>query len=94
MIESTQAADFLTHFAELPDRRESWKIRHPLTEIILLCLCAVISGADTLKDIVTYGKTKLEFLRQFSPFTHGIPSKDTIGRLLANLNPKAFPLRW
>lgn len=87
----------MTHFSELPDTRESWKVHHLLTKILLLCLCAVISGADTIKDIATYGKTKLEFLRQFSPFVHGSPSKDTIGRVLANLNAKAFQacfLEW
>jgi predicted transposase YbfD/YdcC len=90
MIEGPQGVDFLTHFSKLPDSREFWKVQHPLAEILLLCLCAVISGADGIKDIATYGKTKLDFLRQFSPFTHGSPSESTIGRLLANLNPKAF----
>jgi predicted transposase YbfD/YdcC len=89
-IESSRSADFLTRFSELPDTREPWKIRHTVSEILLVCLCAVIGGADTVKDIATYGKTKLEFLRQFSAYSYGTPSKDTIRRLLADLNPKAF----
>lgn len=90
MIESPQPVDFVAHFSQLIDIRQSEKVFYPLAEILLLCLCAVIGGGDEIEDIVIYGNSKLDFLRQFSPFTHGIPSHNTIGRVLANLNPKAF----
>lgn len=90
MLEGRIRIGFLEHFEDLPDPRQSWKVLYPLNEILLLALCAVISGAENWKDIATYGSGKLVFLRQFSPFANGAPSEDTLGEVFANLNPKAF----
>jgi hypothetical protein len=38
---------FLDHFKELPDPRQHGKITYPLGEVLLLCLLAVLGGAET-----------------------------------------------
>ena len=38
--------EFLEHFASIEDPRQAGKILYPLSEIFLLVLCVVISGAD------------------------------------------------
>jgi len=38
--------DFLEHFLALPDPRQGKKVLYPLDEVLLLTLCAVLSGAD------------------------------------------------
>ena len=38
---------FLKHFRELPDHRQAGKVTYPLDEVLLLCLLAVLTGADT-----------------------------------------------
>ena len=38
---------FLNHFKDLPDPRQRGKVMYPLDEILLLCLLAVLAGADT-----------------------------------------------
>jgi predicted transposase YbfD/YdcC len=81
---------FLKHFEDLSDPRQLWKVSYPLEEILILSLCAVVSGADTFKDIALYGRQKLEFLCRFSPFINGVPSEDVLGDLFANLNPRVF----
>ena len=53
----------------------------------MLCLCAVICGADTVMTIERYGHNKIDFLKQWIPFPHGIPSHNTIARVLPKLNP-------
>jgi len=60
---------FLEHFATLEDRRQQSKVQFPLDEVLLLVLCAVISGADGWVEIATWGKKKLDFLRRFLPYT-------------------------
>jgi predicted transposase YbfD/YdcC len=66
---------------------------HPLPEILLLTLCAVICSADTFVAIEHFGHSKLSLLRRLLPFKHGIPSHDTLGRVFARLDPEAFE-RW
>lgn len=46
---------FLKHFRELPDHRQAGKVTYPLDEVLLLCLLAVLAGADTFVDIARFG---------------------------------------
>jgi len=61
----------LDYFKDLPDRRQRGKAVYPLEEILLLCLLAVIAGADSLIDIARFGEKKLDLLRRFRPFRRG-----------------------
>jgi hypothetical protein len=61
-----------------------------LPEILLLLLGATLAGADDLVEIELWGKQQLAFLRRFRPFTHGIPSHDTLGAVLGALDPDLF----
>ena len=36
-----EAVGFLSHFSDLPDRRQAGKVIYPLDEVLLLCLLAV-----------------------------------------------------
>ena len=62
-----QAVVFLSHFMDLPDPRQRSKIVYPLDEILLLCLLAVLVGAETIADIARFGEKKLVLLRRFLP---------------------------
>ncbi len=81
---------FLEYVNDLPDARQSGKVKYPLDEILLLCLFAVLAGADTITDIAKYGRHKLEFLRQFRPFADGTPAHDHLGDILAALDAEQF----
>ena len=59
---------FLNHFKDLPDARQFGKVKYPLDEILLLCLLAVVAGAETITEIAKFGRLKLAFLRRFRPF--------------------------
>lgn len=63
---------------------------HRLDEILLLCLCAVISGSESFVDIAEYGEEKLDFLRTLAPFAHGISSHDTLSAVFRVLDPDEF----
>ena len=81
---------FLSHFAALRDPRQLAKVLYPLTEILLLMLCATISGADDFVEIELWGSERHEFLRRFLPFERGIPSHDTLCDVIAALDPGLF----
>ena len=87
---SDRPIEFLKSFADLEDPRQQAKVLYPLEEILLLCLCAVISGADCWVEVALYGQQRLAFLRRFLPFRHGVPSHDQLGIVFAKLDAKAF----
>lgn len=78
------------YFGELADPRMGRNRRHKLIDIIVITVCAVISGCETWEDIEDYGKFKIDWLRRFLQLPHGIPSRDTIRRLFIRLDPQAF----
>ena len=81
---------FLSHFKDLQDPRQQAKVTYPLEEILLLCLLAVLAGAETITDIALFGRKKLDLLRRFRPFANGTPAHDHLGDILAVLDPEQF----
>lgn len=84
-----EVQSFVDMFAELPDPRLHRTRVHNLEAILFLCLCGVICGANDPVSIERFGKARREFLKQFVDLSGGIPSHDTIGRVLAKLDPDA-----
>jgi predicted transposase YbfD/YdcC len=85
-----EAVVFLSHFRDLPDPRQRGKVVYPLDEILLLCLLAVLAGAEAITDIARFGEKKLALLRRFRPYRDGTPSHDHLGDILASLEAEAF----
>jgi predicted transposase YbfD/YdcC len=81
---------FLSHFNDLPDPRQSGKVTYPSDEVLLLCLFAVLAGAETITDIARFGEKKRDLLRRFRPFADGTPAHDHLGDILATLDAEAF----
>lgn len=81
---------FLDHFKDLPDPRQRGKVIYPLDEVLLLCLLAVLGGAETFVDIARFGEKKIGLLRRFRPFRDGTPSHDHLGDIFATLDAAAF----
>jgi predicted transposase YbfD/YdcC len=81
---------FLSYFRDLHDPRQRGKVSYPLEEILLLCLLAVMAGAETITDIAVFGVKKLDLLRRFRPFRDGTPTHDHLGDILAALDAEQF----
>jgi predicted transposase YbfD/YdcC len=81
---------FLSYFKNLKDPRQQGKVDYPLEEILLLCLLAVLAGAETFVDIALFGRKKLGLLRRFRPFSSGTPAHDHLGDILAALDAEQF----
>jgi hypothetical protein len=80
---------FLQHFKDMPDRRQPGKVTYPLDEILLLCLLAVLAGAEAFTDIARFGEKKLDLLRRFRPFKDGRLRTTTS----ATFSPPSTPMR-
>ena len=79
------------------DPRQAKKVEHDLVELLVVAVCAVLSGADGFVEIEAWAKEKLEWLRQYLKLERGIPCHDTFGRVFAAIDPGEFGgafLRW
>ncbi len=85
-----EAIVFLYYFKHLNDPRQQGKVQYPLNEVLLLCLLAILAGAETIADIARFGEKKLALLRRFLPFRDGTPAHDHLGDILAVLDAEKF----
>ncbi len=81
---------FLRHFEGLRDPRQCGKVIYPLDEVLLLCLLAVLAGAECFTEVALFGTKKLALLRRFRPFKDGTPAHDHLGDILATLDAEQF----
>lgn len=81
---------FVRYFVNVPDPRVEYLCDHKLIAIIAIAICAVTCGADSWVEVEAYGRAKAEWLGTFLELRHGIPSHDTLGRVFALLDPRAF----
>jgi predicted transposase YbfD/YdcC len=81
---------FHEHFAVLTDPRCPCapNSRHLLMDILVIAVCAVISGAEGWEDIEEYGEANAEWLKDLLDLPHGIPGHDTFRRVLSQLDPE------
>jgi predicted transposase YbfD/YdcC len=86
----SEAVVFMHHFKDLPDPRQPGKVIYPLDEVLLLCLLAVLAGAECFVDIARFGAKKIELLRRFRSFRDGTPSHDQLGDIFATLDARKF----
>jgi predicted transposase YbfD/YdcC len=86
----SEAVVFLNHFKDLPDPRQPGKVIYPLDEVLLLCLLAVLAGAESFVDIARFGEKKIDILRRFRSFRDGTPSHDQLGDIFATLDAGKF----
>lgn len=80
---------FKKAFRRLPDPRAA-NAKHPLLELLVISLAAVVCGAASCAEIAEFGRSKEELLRLFLCLEHGIPSHDTFSRVFRLLEPQAF----
>ena len=82
--------DFLDTFEKIEDPRSTKNQLYTVSEILLVTLCAVICGACGWSDVELFGKSKINYLRQFLDFNNGVPSDDTLRRFYRSINPSEF----
>lgn len=84
-------------FGDLPDPRVQGRCDHKLVDIVLIAVCAVLSGAENWSEVEEFGQSKESWLNQYLELAAGIPSHDTFSRVFRLLDAAAFQscfMRW
>ena len=87
-METTMATSIIERFSSLSDPRILLKTSHKLIDIVVIALCAVISGADDWVEIADYGRIQQDWFKTFLKLPGGIPSHDTFGRVFSRIDPE------
>jgi predicted transposase YbfD/YdcC len=81
-------------FAALPDpRQRRTRIRYPLLSLIVIAICATVSGANNTEDMAVFARTHRAWLARLVKLPEDekeSPAHDTFDRVLAALDPVAF----
>lgn len=89
-FEELNIADWPKLFADIEDPRVDRAKLHSLSDILMLTLVALVAGAESWLDVAAFGRMKADCLRKFLSLKNGIPSHDTIGRVIGAINPLQF----
>ena len=87
----------LKYLDMVTDNRQEKKIRHKMRDIIALVFFAMLGNADEWEEIEIFGKGHEKFLRKYLELPNGIPSHDTIQRVIAMVSPdflQQFQVQW
>lgn len=84
-MEETQEKSIVAYFKDVEDPRGKQGRQHLLIDIIVIAICAVVSGADDWNAIEDYGKSKEEMLKKHLSLPWGIPTHDTYNRVFSAL---------
>jgi len=77
--------------ANAPDpRRQTRGKLHSLQDIVMITLCAVISGVEDWVGIEDFAEEREPWLRKCLSLPNGIPSHDTLSDVMGRIQPKAF----
>lgn len=79
-----------SHFEALEDPRVARTQYHPLINIVVIGISAVICGAQHFTEMEEFGRKKRDWLARFLDLKHGIPSHDTFNAVFARLKPEQF----
>jgi len=83
------------YFADLPDpRRETRNKLHKLHDILMIVLCAVLSGVEDWVGMADFAQEKEAWLREFLELPNGIPSHDTLSDVMGRIDPVAFRIAF
>lgn len=85
----------LVHWlGKLDDPRDGPALRYDLSELLVVAVCAILCGAQSVTDIAEWGEMRLNWLRRFLPLENGIASHDTFGRVFRLLDSRRFELAF
>ena len=82
--------DMITIIRNQNDTRYKPNVRHKMEDIILITLFGVLAKCDEWIEIESFAKKKENWLRKYLELPNGIPSHDTIQRVISLLDTQTL----
>ena len=89
--------ELLEKLTKIRDIRQEWKIKHKIGDIVAIVLFAMLANADEWELIEDFAYANEDFLSKYLELENGIPSHDTIRRVMGIIDPKemqSIQLAW
>ena len=80
---------FFVEFDDLEDPRVERTKLYSVAEILVLVLSASMCGIESWRGAEEFGEDRIDSLRKYLPYENGVPSHQTIGRVMSLLKPQA-----
>ena len=72
----------------IEDDRQQRKVRHTLKDILVIVLFATLANADDWVEMELFAENYQDYLRKYIELKNGIPSHDTIRRVIGMISPE------
>ena len=72
----------------IEDTRQQTKVRHTLKDILVIVLFATLANADDWVEMALFAENCQDYLRKYIELKNGIPSRDTIRRVMGMISPE------
>lgn len=89
-INTNELQSFMIIFKNQNDVRVQGKIKHLMSDIIMISFLAILARCDGWDEISMFAISKEKWLKSFLELPNGIPSHDTIQRVISLLNPETL----
>jgi predicted transposase YbfD/YdcC len=77
------------HFSNVEDKRDITKsTKHELLNVLFMTLCAILCGANNLKEVSAYAKRRKKWLNSILDLPNGVPCYNTFWWLFFFLDPQ------
>lgn len=74
----------------IEDVRQARKVRHKLKDILVIVLFATLANADDWVEMEMFAKEYQDYLHKYIKLENGIPSHDTLNRVMGLLSPEVL----
>lgn len=78
--------DLVGYFSDIEDYRMASKCNYLLSDILLIDLCAYLSGGEDYEEIEFFAENHYDFVKEYCQFPNGIPYHDTFSIAFNSLN--------
>ena len=89
-INDNGITEFINIIKLTKDDRYQPNTRHLMSDIIMITFFAIISKATEWKEIESFARKEEAQLKKYLELPNGIPSHDTIQRVISILDPKVL----
>ena len=92
-----EVGELIKYLENVTDTRQQTKVLHKMSDIIVLVFFATLANMNEWEEIEIFGEEHEGFLRKYLELSYGVPSHDTIQRVMAIVSPdflQGFQTMW